>query len=700
MLITFRSYIYIYTYMVTRTVIQAVAITATISLIIAGILFYFLYKFIISRRLKKSKLDSSFRRDQGCPAAPRVGYRQHGGGAIVDEQGLDVIYLRKLENGHFRGCFSKVWYNPMDEEHDKRMDQPISARQPVQEIPLLKEPCNRYDHQAPPPPPPPEIKKSPPSPPPTPPYSPETSKNQARPPPPPSPPPPPPRKGNLKPTPPPPPPAPPVKTRGMIHKPPIPPRSVEKMNSKLEGSSNKSVNENGDVQMKLKPLHWEKVAANADHSMVWNEINDGSFRFDDDLMESLFGYTTNNHKSSEKNNNSSTQKNSYSLQSPQIFILDPRKSQNTAIILKSLTISRHEILDCLIEGRGLNADTLEKLTKISPTKDEITKILHFNDNPTKLAGAESFLYHILKAVPSAFIRFNAMLFRTNYDQEILHLKECLQTLELGCKELRTRGIFFKLLEAILKAGNRMNAGTNRGNAKGFDLNALRRLSDVKSTNGKTTLLHFVVEQVVRAEGERCLVNRNVKIMDTKNSDKEKDKEYLMLGLQVVMESLNSQLMNVKKSATIMYASLITMNATLTTRVDEIKDVLSRDIESGRFLIEMKGFLEDCEEELNVVREEEIRVMELVRKTTVYYQAGGSKENLLQIFVTVKDFLNMVDQVCSEMMKNLEKVKVGSSSCSSPPLSPTMRSPVRFQNLEMYFRAQKPGTSSSDSEDDF
>ncbi|PIN04909.1 hypothetical protein CDL12_22560 [Handroanthus impetiginosus] len=458
-------------------------------------------------------------------------------------------------------------------------------------------------------------------------------------------------------------------------------------------------------QMKLKPLHWDKVTANADYSMVWNEINNGSFRVDDDLMEALFGYTTTSQKTIEKSNKLS---HPNSLPPSQIFLLDPRKSQNTAIVLRSLSSSREEILDALLEGRGLNTDTLEKLTKICPTQEEITKIIKFIENPTKLADAESFLYDILKAVPSAFIRFNAMLFRSTYDQEILNLKESLQTLELGCKELRNGGIFFKLLEAILKAGNKMNAGTTRGNAQGFNLTALRRLSDVKSTDGKITLLHFVVEQVIWAEGRRCMINRNLRSgdnndevsLETKGSNEEKDKEHLNLGLPVV-ESLNIEFSNVKKAACIDYDSLISMCSVLTTRVNEITHLLNlcKDIESDGFVREMKGFLEDCREELNVVREEERRVLDLVRKTTAYYQAKDREGNPLHLFVIVKDFLKNVDQVCAEIRKKLQKGKVGTSAGSSPPLSPTSRSP-RFQNLQVYFRAQRFGTSSSDSEDDF
>ncbi|KAA8540879.1 hypothetical protein F0562_024983 [Nyssa sinensis] len=492
-------------------------------------------------------------------------------GLIVDENGLDVLYLRKLEGGQLRSCFSKVWFNPMEEEEEKKIDsrgdKPITNEK-IQEIPLLLEPSDTVDlapakvaelppPQPPPPPPPPpplgSVKQTPqlPPPPPLPPLP--IKKTLMAPPPPPSPPLPPP---------------PPAKRI------PTPATSV-----RAEVPPGESSNAMSDVQMKLKPLHWDKVAANGDHSMVWDEINDGSFRFDDDLMEALFGITTNNQKSPERGNISSSA-SSNSAPPAQIFILEPRKSQNTAIVLRSLAVSRKEILDALLEGYGLNADTLEKLTKISPTQEEVAKILQFNGNPTKLADAESFLYHILKAVPSAFIRFNAMLFRSNYDPDILHLKESLQTLELGCKELRTRGIFLKLLEAILKAGNRMNAGTARGNAQGFNLSALRKLSHVKSTDGKTTLLHFVVEQIAQQAKE------------------EKDKEYLILGLPA-LGALSIEFTNAKKAATIDYDSFSNMCSILMARVTEIRQLVTHcgNGERGGFVKEMKGFLEECEEEL-------------------------------------------------------------------------------------------------------
>ena len=448
-----------------------------------------------------------------------------------------------------------------------------------------------------------------------------------------------------------------------------------------------------------------------------SEIFNRFLSFDGDLMEALFGFVATNRRSPQRNHNNPN--GASSSQSAQIFILDSRKSQNTAIVLRSLAISRKEILDALIEGQDLNADTLEKLTKIAPTKEEESQILAFKGDPTRLADAESFLYHILKAVPSAFDRLSAMFFRLNYDSEILHLRECLQTLELGCKELRTRGLFLKLLEAILKAGNRMNAGTSRGNAQAFNLAALQKLSDVKSTDGKTTLLHFVVEEVVRSEGKRCVLNRNRSLSrsssqsssnsslysENSTSREDREKEYIMIGLPVV-GGLSAEFSNVKKAAVIDYNAFAGVCSTLTAHSTEIKQFVSQFANSdGGFLRKMKSFVKASDEELREVREEQTRVMELVRRTTEYYQPRSSKNkeaSLVQLFVIVKNFLGMVDQVCVDIARNLQRRKtttasLGSSSTKSPP----SRIPVKFPNLPPNFMSDKSrNSSSSDSEDEF
>ncbi|GKV14218.1 hypothetical protein SLEP1_g25121 [Rubroshorea leprosula] len=729
-------------------VVKAVVATAAATLIIAGIFFFFFRKF--RRCCKRDEHESSFRREAVVNQDHQDEFKKCGKrvkGWLYEENGRDVLYMRKLEDGQHKTTFPKVMFNPSfeEEEEEKRIDNTVerSRKSKPQAFQLPDVPCGKQEEKSVQPldptllPQPLAVRSRKQMPEPTP-YG---KKTPVATPPPPPPPPPPPSSLTIlanksppsPPLPPPPIPAlPPILVKKNPSTPASPPKSggsisllrppplprVTSNNRIRAGTSTEGRKETGFGRMKLKPLHWDKVMADADHSMVWDQIKDGSLRFDDELIETLFGYSTANRNSPQNNTISETSGSSNLAPTAQVFILDPRKSQNTAIVLKSLAISRKEIIDALREGQELSAETLEKLANIAPTKEEEAKILQFNGNPTKLADAESFLYHVLKAVPSAFMRTNAMLFKQNYESEILNLKESVQTLELACKELRNQGLFLKLLEAILKAGNRMNAGTARGNAKGFNLRALQKLSDVKSTDGKTTLLHFVVEQVVRSEGRRQAVaqnhslgrsnsqngNSNLSSSDSQTTE-EKEKEYLMLGLPA-LGALSNEFSNVKTAATIEYESFINACYTLTTQVAEIRQLLTcRDNdEMTRFVREMKEFLEECSEELGVVRGEQIRVMQLVKRTTEYYQAGASKEketHPLQLFVIVKDFLDMVDRVRADITRKLQRKSVTQGGGSSPPSSPSKLSPLRARNFRFHFMSDLSATaSSSESDDDF
>ncbi|CAA0303514.1 unnamed protein product [Arabidopsis thaliana] len=547
--------------------------------------------------------------------------------------------------------------------------------------------------------------------------------NQTSPPPPPPPsaaappPPPPPKKGPAAPPPPPPPgkkgagppPPPPMSKKGPP-KPPGNPKGPTK-----SGETSLAVGKTEDpTQPKLKPLHWDKMNPDASRSMVWHKIDGGSFNFDGDLMEALFGYVA--RKPSESNSVPQNQTVSNSVPHNQTYILDPRKSQNKAIVLKSLGMTKEEIIDLLTEGHDAESDTLEKLAGIAPTPEEQTEIIDFDGEPMTLAYADSLLFHILKAVPSAFNRFNVMLFKINYGSEVAQQKGSLLTLESACNELRARGLFMKLLEAILKAGNRMNAGTARGNAQAFNLTALRKLSDVKSVDAKTTLLHFVVEEVVRSEGKRAAMNKNMMSSDNasgENADmsrEEQEIEFIKMGLPII-GGLSSEFTNVKKAAGIDYDSFVATTLALGTRVKETKRLLdqSKGKEDG-CLTKLRSFFESAEEELKVITEEQLRIMELVKKTTNYYQAGALKErNLFQLFVIIRDFLGMVDNACSEIARNQRKQQqqrpatTVAGASSSPAETPSVaaapqRNAVRFPILPPNFMSESSRYSSSSDSD--
>ncbi|KAL2349351.1 hypothetical protein Fmac_003351 [Flemingia macrophylla] len=722
-------------------VAKAVAATAAGTLVVSGMMFFLFQRCFRARRRKTvSNTGSAVERR----VVPQINVFErmegHVKGLIVDEDGLDVVYWRKLEdkNSRDKEFQREVLHSPKDKEEYNIEGDQGKGSESIQEISLLRErsstshmnifsPKESYTiMRIPPPAPPPTVPSSfggsptksfsPPFTPsspkplstsfssipkitnPSPPQAtPERNNQVPTPPPPPpppipggkrstpAPPPPPPipnNKNSAAPPPPPPiparrspaPPPPPSKASGMKSSSKPPPTPIE------SASVTSSKQRNTSAEVKLKPLHWDKMNTNLDHSMVWDKLDRGSFRVDDDLMEALFGIVApGRNDNTPKVNNSMSPRSDALAPSANAFLLDPRKSQNIAIVLKSLAVSHMDIIDALIDGHGLDTDTIEKLGRVAPTEEEQSVILAYEGDPSKLAAAESFLHHILKVVPSAFKRLNALLFRLNYDSEIVEIKEFLHTLELGCKELRNQGMFLKLLEAVLKAGNRMNAGTHRGNARAFNLVSLRKLSDVKSTDGKTTLLHFVVEEVVRSEGKRAVLNRNHSMsrsstrssnssVDSQNSsasNEERQREYITLGLPVV-GGISSEFTNVKKVAVADYNSFVGSISALSARIVETRELVSQcgNDKGGNFVREMNHFLENAEEELRLVREEQTRVMQLVNRTIEYYQGGASKDSAQQplyLFVIVKDFLGMVDQACIEIARNMQKRKASKVS---------------------------------------
>lgn len=228
----------------------------------------------------------------------------------------------------------------------------------------------------------------------------------------------------------------------------------------------------------------------------------------------------------------------------------------------------------------------------------------------------------------------------------------------------------KLLEAVLKTGNRMNVGTIRGGAKAFKLDALLKLADIKGTDGKTTLLHFVVQEIVRSEGIRVSDSIMGKIAQRNRirSPEEKEEDYKRMGLDLVT-GLSTELYNVKKTATIDLDVLASSVSNLSQGLSKLWDLLSKDAAESdekrkEFVQSMRVFLGHAEKSLSKLKEDEDRVLLQVREITEYFHGKVSKDekNPLRIFVIVRDFMGMLDHVCKELRSS----KVPSSPS---PLAP-------------------------------
>lgn len=284
---------------------KAIGATAASTLVLSGLLFFFLLRY--SRRKRENDRAVPTHGGTNAAAPENDNFRRFDGnvkGVIVDENGLDVLYWRKLQEGENRSSFKKQYYKNLRDEQEKEDEKRmVSERErryspPVQEVPLLRGKSSTSQSpiwgengdQI--------FKKTP---------SVSTGmalkveekqhssvqlvKNATLPPPPPqpslavaavpqgkvvAPPPPPPIPSNKGPAPPPPPPPPPSSGSAATSlKPPPAPKGEPSNRSSSLGQGTSS---NGNGQVKLKPLHWDKVNPNVEHSMVWDKIDKGSFK--------------------------------------------------------------------------------------------------------------------------------------------------------------------------------------------------------------------------------------------------------------------------------------------------------------------------------------------------------------------------------------------------------------------------------------
>ncbi|KAL0436662.1 UNVERIFIED_CONTAM: Formin-like protein 1 [Sesamum radiatum] len=137
----------------------------------------------------------------------------------------------------------------------------------------------------------------------------------------------------------------------------------ESPNTETEHSSEES-----NPKPKLKPLHWDKVRASSDREMVWDQLKSSSFKLNEEMIETLF--VANTSKPNPKETRWQV------LPSPGQDsgnrILDPKKAQNIAILLRALHVTVDEVCEGLLEGNGdvLGTELLESLLKMAPSKEE------------------------------------------------------------------------------------------------------------------------------------------------------------------------------------------------------------------------------------------------------------------------------------------------------------------------------------------
>ncbi|GCB73895.1 hypothetical protein scyTo_0002977 [Scyliorhinus torazame] len=177
-----------------------------------------------------------------------------------------------------------------------------------------------------------------------------------------------------------------------------------------------------------------------------------------------------------------------------LIVLDPKRSNAINIgltVLPPVHIIKNAILN--FDEYAINKEGIEKILTMIPTEEEKQKIQEAQlANPdVPLGTAEQFLL-TLSSINGIAARLQLWAFKLDYELMEKEIAEPLFDLKLGMEQLAKNKTFKSLLATLLAIGNFLN----NSSAKGFELSYLEKVSEVKDTIQRQSLLYHTCNLVV------------------------------------------------------------------------------------------------------------------------------------------------------------------------------------------------------------
>uniref|UniRef100_G1MZ03 Diaphanous related formin 2 n=1 Tax=Meleagris gallopavo TaxID=9103 RepID=G1MZ03_MELGA len=295
-----------------------------------------------------------------------------------------------------------------------------------------------------------------------------------------------------------------------------------------------------NVEVSMKRINWSKIEPyKIAENSFWVKAEEDKFE-SPELFARLavtFGTQMKAKKAVEKQEEKKTEQSK--KKNKVLRVLDGKTSQNLSIFLGSLRMPYEEIKNIILEvnEEKLTETFVQAVMKNLPEQEEINALAALQDEYNDLAESEQFII-VMSSVKMLRSRLNAILFKLSFEDHINNIKPGIMAVTLACEELRKSESFSKLLELVLFLGNYMNTGSRNEQSLGFNITFLCKIIDTKSTDQKTTLLHFLAE--VCEENYRDILKFTDELQHVENASKVSDKT-----LKSNLDSMNKQIQHIE-----------------------------------------------------------------------------------------------------------------------------------------------------------
>lgn len=375
---------------------------------------------------------------------------------------------------------------------------------------------------------------------------------------------------------------------------------------------------------KTRQLQWEKLTQIK--GTIWEEINDAKWedKIDYADLENTFKYDP---KISKK---TFPQEKRLSV-STGSALMDPKKARNMQIILGRLKLSPQELRTSLLkmDENIWTESIVHEIIKYLPSVSELEDISRFYEDPINSvdggkATAERMALELSK-IKGLDERLSSIELKGMIGDWHVEAVEQLDSLLEGLEELKERDSLRSFLELVLATGNFLNSGTYKANATGFRIDSLLKIRDMKTTEGNSNLLAYILEFLQKKTPE--LLNLSADIKNTTIASK--------VSLEGMLEILAEKKRTISK---------------LEKFVENYKKSNYEDLNGGfdRFLVCIEPFLVESKGHIEVVEEKLKRANEEFAGILKFFGDDGNFKTPQDFFTVFSDFSADFERIKQEL----------------------------------------------------
>jgi hypothetical protein len=219
-------------------------------------------------------------------------------------------------------------------------------------------------------------------------------------------------------------------------------------------------------------------------------------------------------------------------------LIDLTRTNNISISLKSFKeLSLEElvaIIDDLDPEGKIAGERTQNIKQLLPQPQELLAVKSYKGQISLLVPAEVFFRHLLK-VKRPDAKCQVMQVMNSFSDNALETERRCNVLSNVCIQVLKSERLKRILESVLTIGNKLNEGTRTGGVAGFKFESLLKLTQTKSSDGKMTVLDYLVRAFVK-RNERHLLALDLEFPSCQEASKMKINE-IVGDVQLLHESI-------------------------------------------------------------------------------------------------------------------------------------------------------------------